>query len=70
MWHVWGKGKAHAKVLVGKNEGKRSLGRPGRRWKNNIKIHLQEVRRDDGGLHSYGSGLRRVASSCEHCDEP
>ena len=28
---------------VGKPEGKRPLGRPGRRWENNIKIDLQEV---------------------------
>ena len=30
-------------VLVGKPEGKRPLGRPRRRWENNIKIDLQEV---------------------------
>jgi hypothetical protein len=30
-------------VLVGKPEGKRPLGRPRRRWKNNIKMDLQEV---------------------------
>jgi hypothetical protein len=26
-----------------KPEGKRPLGRPGRRWEDNIKMHLQEV---------------------------
>jgi hypothetical protein len=31
------------RVLVGKPEGKRSLGRPRRRWEDNIKINLQEV---------------------------
>jgi len=31
-------------VLVGKPEGKRSLGRPSRRWEDNIKMDLQEVR--------------------------
>jgi hypothetical protein len=31
------------KVLVGKPEGKRPLGRPRRRWEDNIKMHLQEV---------------------------
>jgi len=31
------------RVLVGKPEGKRPLGRPRRRWKNNIKMDLQEV---------------------------
>ena len=30
-------------VLVGKPEGKRSLGRPRRRWEDNIKMDLQEV---------------------------
>jgi hypothetical protein len=29
--------------LVGKPEGKRPLGRPRRRWENNIKADLQEV---------------------------
>jgi hypothetical protein len=26
------------RVLVGKHEGKRPLGRPGRRWEDNIKV--------------------------------
>ena len=30
-------------VLVGKPEGKRPLGRPRRRWEDNIKTDLQEV---------------------------
>jgi hypothetical protein len=30
-------------ILVGKPEGKRPLGRPRRRWEDNIKIYLQEV---------------------------
>ena len=30
-------------VLVGKPEGKRPLGRPTRRWEDNIRIDLQEV---------------------------
>ena len=29
--------------MVGKPEGKRSLGRPRRRWDDNIKMDLQEV---------------------------
>ena len=28
---------------MGKREGKRPLGRPRRRWENNIKMDLQEV---------------------------
>ena len=31
------------KVLMGKPEGKRPLGRPRRRWEDNIKMDLQEV---------------------------
>jgi len=32
------------RVLVGKPEGKRPLGRPRRRWEDNIKMDLQEVK--------------------------
>jgi len=31
------------RVLVGKPEGKRLLGRPRRRWEDNIKMNQQEV---------------------------
>ena len=31
------------RVLVGKPEGKRPLGRPRQRWENNIKMNLQEL---------------------------
>jgi hypothetical protein len=31
------------RVLVGKSEGKRPLGRPRRRWEDNIRMGLQEV---------------------------
>jgi len=31
------------RVLVRKSERKRPLGRPRRRWEDNIKMHLQEV---------------------------
>ena len=38
-----GEGRGVHRVLVGKPEGKRPLGRPRRRWEDNIKMHLQEV---------------------------
>jgi len=38
-----GEGKVVQRVLVGKPEGKRPLGRPRRRWEYNIKTDLQEV---------------------------
>ena len=50
-------GICHARYvdcLVGKPEGKKPLGRPRRRWEDNIKMDLQEV----GGLW----GLDRVGS--------
>ena len=44
-WHVARMGEARGvyRVLVGKPEGKRQLGRPRRRWEDNIKMDLQEV---------------------------
>jgi len=36
------------RVLVGKPEGKRPLGRPISRWEDNIKMDLQEVGGDRG----------------------
>jgi hypothetical protein len=36
------------KILVGKPEGKRPLGRPKRRWVDNIKMNLREITR--GGV--------------------
>jgi len=39
-----GKGRAVYRVLVGKPEGKRPLGRPRHRWEDNIKMDLREVR--------------------------
>jgi hypothetical protein len=32
------------KVLVGKPEGKRPLGRPRRRWEDGIRMDLREIR--------------------------
>ena len=39
-----GKRKDVYRVLVGNPEEKRPLGRPRRRWEDNIKMDLQEVR--------------------------
>jgi hypothetical protein len=35
------------RILVWEPEGKKPLGRPRRRWADNIKIELREIRRDD-----------------------
>jgi len=42
MWRVWVR-RGGVRVLVGKPEGKRPLGRPRRRWVDNIRVDLQEV---------------------------
>jgi len=39
-----GEGRVLYRVLVGKPEGKSPFGRPRRRWEDNIKSDLQEVR--------------------------
>jgi hypothetical protein len=38
-----GKNRNAYRILVGMPEGKRSLGRPRRRWVDNIKIDLREI---------------------------
>ena len=40
---AWGEGRGVYMVLVEKPEGKRPLGRPIRRWEDNIKMDLREV---------------------------
>ena len=38
-----GEGRGVHRVLVGKPAGKRPLGRPRRRWEDDIKMYLQEI---------------------------
>jgi hypothetical protein len=38
-----GEGRGSYRFLVGKPEGKRPLGRPSRRWEDNIKMDLTEI---------------------------
>jgi len=47
-----GKKRGVYRVLVGKLEGKRPLGRPSRRWEDYIKMDLQEV--GCGGMERFG----------------
>ena len=54
------------RVLVGKPEGKRPLGRPRRRWVDNIRMDLQEVGcvyMDWIGLAQDRNGWRRLVSA-------
>jgi hypothetical protein len=50
------------RVLVVKPEEKRPLGRPRRRWENNIKIDLQEV----GGVVGTGWSWLRIGTGGGH----
>ena len=59
MKRVWGRGVY--RVLVGKPEGKRPLGRLRSRKEDNIKMDLQKVR--CGGMEWIE--LAQVASTCE-----
>jgi hypothetical protein len=56
------------RILVGKPEGKRPLGRPRSRWVDNIKIDLREIGWD--GLDRSSSGQGPVEGSCEYDNEP
>jgi hypothetical protein len=38
-----GEGRSVYRVLLGRPEGKRPLGRPRRRWEDNIKLDLREI---------------------------
>ena len=56
----WGRNVPHIgerrcvyRVLVGKPDGKRTLGRPRHRWEDNIKMDLQKVK--SGGMDLYVS---------------
>jgi hypothetical protein len=49
-----GEERGVCRVLVGKPEEKRPLGRPRRRWENNIRMDLQQV--ECGGVDWTGSG--------------
>jgi hypothetical protein len=41
MWHAWERNVY--RVLVGKPEEKRQLGRPRRRWEDGIRMDLREI---------------------------
>jgi hypothetical protein len=54
-----GEGRCLCRVLVGRSEGKRSLGRPRRRLEDNIKIDL----RDTGIVGRHGFDWLRIGSN-------
>ena len=62
MCREWGEGRGVPRVLVWKPEGKRPLGRPRRRWEDNIKMDLQEV----GGVVGTGWSWLRIGTGGGH----
>ena len=58
------------RVLVGKPERKILLERPRHRWKNNIKMDLQEVGCWGYDLDRGALGEGQVAGTWECCNEP
>jgi hypothetical protein len=64
-----GEGRGLHRVLVGKPEGRRPLGRPRRRWEDNIKRDLQEVGGGGGGwmerAHDRCLPVHTVSTSCK-----
>jgi hypothetical protein len=56
------------RLLVGKPEGRRPLGRPRRRWLHNIRMDLVEV--GWGDVDWIGLAQDKVESSCEFGIEP
>jgi hypothetical protein len=54
------------RVLVGKPEGERPLGRPRYRWENNIKLNLSKVRCD--GMDWID--VAQLAGTCECGNKP
>jgi hypothetical protein len=53
-------------ILVGRPEGRRPLGRPWRRWEDNIKMDLEE----GWGMDWIELAQGQVAGSCECGNEP
>jgi hypothetical protein len=61
------------RVLEGKPEGKRPMGRPRRRWEDNIKMDLQELergRRDWMELAQDRDGWRKLVGTVRNFRVP
>jgi hypothetical protein len=65
-----GEGRGAHRILVGRPDGRRPLGRPRRRWEYNIKMDLQEVRWRCIDWIDMAQDRGKVACSCECGNEP
>jgi hypothetical protein len=57
------------RIFVEKRQGRRPLGRSGRRWEDHIKVDLREVGWGYG-LDRSGLGERQMTGCCECGNEP
>jgi hypothetical protein len=64
-----GKDRDVYRILVGKPEGKRPLGRPRRRWEDNIKMDLREVGCGCVDWMELSQDRDRWRAICEYGDE-
>jgi hypothetical protein len=63
-------GRGVHRVLVGRPEGKRPLGRPRRRWEDNIKLDFREIGIDGANWIRPAQDGVRWGDFCEHGNEP
>jgi hypothetical protein len=68
MRHACGRGEVFTEFWLGGPKA-RALGRPRRRWENNIKMDLREIG-IDGANWIQLVGQSPVAGLCEHGNEP
>ena len=62
-----GEGRVVHRILVGKPEGKRPLGKPRHRWEDNIKMDVQEV--GEGGDWMNWLRIGTGGGTCEYGKE-
>jgi len=58
------------RILLGKSEGRRPLGRPRRRWVDNIRMDLQEMECGYMDWIGLAQDRDRLADACECGNEP
>jgi hypothetical protein len=63
-----GERRSAYRILTGKPEGTRTLGRPRSRWENNFKIHLKEILWEGVDWIDLAQD-RAIDSCCEYGDE-
>jgi hypothetical protein len=65
-----GEERSDYRVLVGRPEGKRPLGKPRCRWEDNIKLDSKEIGIDEANWIQLAQDRVHWAGFCEHVEEP